>query len=688
MPEAYKKLITKTFRDDAIRSVLLIDDDYNSYIDLSKKQKELIDEIQKIAPSLNEGEQPPKIPEDSIFAKQALQKIYEQLEILRELSNKISTSFKRTSVASEFVKFFHDETYICDVENKVNFLNPDKVRKSDLIILDYCLSESDSSQSLQLLRNLSCSKHLNLVVIYTNQPLKRVWLEVAATLRSSKVISPTDYLSEDIELLKQWGDAEEEYKQSWTSLSRKQVIRFILGEPETVIEEVTCQFWDDIQEHDTFDYEIHKKPTNKIISYLCECDIRKNILLADGGSSVKIHGKDELWIQCGEIFIALCEKKNSSQEEIAQQPQAVWQKLEEALHDWYPNFYRIVLSELQNRIEDSNFCMSKKLSRPEHEQIALLWSILKEHPDKQLNVSESLLRYLLRDISDELLQRNDKNILEFIKSAALNSLNKSLIHVKLTNKNREEHNDFIRKTVKFAKENYKGNIEKFDTNFCLNIAHAFNERTTTLPDIPSYITTGMVLKSKKSSKTSWYMCVTPSCDTVPEQKNADNAAQLDPHRLLTFAKLKPVDLAEALANAHQSSYIFISDNDLSRIALSVIDPETKQPDLVKLVVVNHNKRILINTGQKALKLKNKDEGIKTEEMMMIPIVLLAPNYAARYQAVQSHHEGRIGVDFTTADFSEPVNAPNEKVDESLVAHYRQESNVFTHDKLVSEHIEN
>ena len=653
MPEAYKKIITKTFRDDAIRSVLLIDDDYNSYIDLSEKQKELIDEIQKIAPSLNEGEQPPEIPEDSIFAKQALQKIYEQLEILRELSNKISTSFKRTSVASEFVKFFHNEKYICDVANQVSALNPDKVRKSDLIILDYCLSGSDSTKSLQLLRELSVSKHLNLVVIYTNQSLERVWLEVAATLRCHAVLAPKKYFLEDSKSLEQWDDAENEYKESWTKLSKNQQIRFILGENNNVITEVIEQFWNDLQDHKDFDKISHKKPTRNIVNYLSELDINKNNLLAVYGETAKIHGKNGLWIQCGEVFIALCEKKNSSQEEIAQQPQAVWDKLEEALNNWYPNFYRVVLSELQNRIEDSNFCMSKKLNRSEHEQIALLWAILKENSDKQLNASESLLLHLLRDISDELLQRNEKEVLTFIKTAALSSLKEPLTYVKLTKETKEQHNEFIREAVKLAKENYKENIEKFDTNFCLNIGHALNERTTTLPNIPNYITTGMVLKSKKGNKISWYMCVTPSCDTVPEQKNADNAAQLDPHRLLTFAKLKPVDLDKALANAHQSSYIFISDNDCSRIALSVIDSLTKQPDLVKLIVVNHNNRVLINTGQKVLKLKNKDEGIKTEEMTMIPIVLLAPNYAARYQAVQSHHEGRIGVDFTTADFIEP-----------------------------------
>lgn len=655
MPQAYKQQITKTFRDDAIRSVLLIDDEYHPYTDLAQKQQELIQELQKIAPKLPEGELPPAIPQDAEAAKQALMEAYASVELLRESANLIADSFKRTSVAAEFGRFFHEAECICDVEKQTAQLNPEKVRKSDLIILDYCLTGNDATKSLQLLRDLSASKHMNLVVIYTNQPLETVWLQIAATLRGPKIAAPADYFTTDQESLDKWGDAEDVYKESWAELSREQKINFILSKSNVVTNDARIQLWQDIQEQDDFDEDIHKQPTEAIINYLCEFDVNVHNLLATGGAHSEIHGQDRLWIQSGEVFIALCEKKDSSQEEIAQQPQAVWDKLEEALHSWYPNFYRVVLSELQNRIEDSNFSMSKKLGKPEHEQIALLWAILKESPDKQLNVSENLLRHILRDISDELIKRDDNAVSKFIKNTALYSLREPLEYVPFK-KQCEKHKGYLRKTVQLAKENCVFHDEAFDSDFCLKIAHALNERTTTLQFLPDYITTGMVLKSTKKRNTRWFMCVTPSCDTVPEQKDADNAAQLAPHRLLTFVKLKQVELSEALATAYQSSFIFISDGAL-RIALSVIDSITKQPDLVKFVIVNHNNRCLGSGGQKALKLKNNGDGIKTEELTLLPVVLLDSSYAARYQAVQSHHEGRIGVDFTSADFTVAHNEP-------------------------------
>ena len=661
MPQAYRDQITKIFRDDAIRSVLLIDDEYHPYTDLAQKQQELIQEIQKIAPKLTDGAQPPEIPEDAEAAKKVLSEVYGKVELLRESANNIADSFKRTSVAAEFGRFFHNAKYICDIEKQTGRLNPEKVRKSDLIILDYCLSGNDASKSLQLLRELSSSKHLNLVVIYTNKPLDTVWLEIAATLRSPKVASPVDYFINDRNSLEQWENAEELYKNSWLTLSRAQQVNFILDEPNTVTNEALIQFWNDIQDQADFDEAIHKEPTAAIINYLCEIDVNKNNLLAVGGVRSQIHGKDRLWIQCGEVFIALCEKKDNSQEEIAQQPQAVWDKLEEALHSWYPNFYRVVLSELQNRIEDSNFSMSKIVGKPEHEQIALLWSILKEHSDKQLSVSENLLHHLLQDISDELLYRDNKSGPNLIKTLA-NSVNEVLpVFVPFKKSNTQPHNEFVQRALEVSKSNFRTNREDFDKNFYMSVTHAHNKLLSTKRSLPEYITTGTILKSGEGKQTNWYVCVTPSCDTVPTQETDDVARWLSPHRLLSFMKLTREELCDALGVATQSSHVFITDSNGERVALRVINQITKQPDLIQLIVKNHKTINLTTAGITATSItsiqKKKGKGnLQENNLTLIPVAQLKSAYAARFQAIKSHHEGRIGVDYIPAFFSEILPA--------------------------------
>jgi hypothetical protein len=656
MPQAYKDQITKTFRDDTIRSVLLIDDEYHPYTDLAQKQQELIAELQKIAPKLLEGELPPAIPQDAEAAKQVLSEVYGKVELLRESANSIADSFKRTSIAAEFGQFFHNAKYICDIEKQTGRLNPEKVRKSDLIILDYCLSGNDASKSLQLLRELSSSKHLNLVVIYTNKPLDTVWLEIAATLRSPKVAAPVDYFIDDHKSLEQWKNAEDAYKVSWLTLARAQQVSFILDEPNAVTDEARIQLWSDIQDQADFDETIHKEPTAAIISYLCEIDVNKKNLLAAGGVRSQVHGQDKLWIQCGEVFIALCEKRNSSPEEIAQQPKAVWDKLEEALHSWYPSFYRVVLSELQNRIEDSNFSMSKIVGKPEHEQIALLWSILKEHPDKQLNVSENLLHHLLQDISDELLHRNDKAVPNLIRTVANFIDENPPVFVPFKKSNPQLHNEFVQNALKVSKSNFKTNKEEFDQNFHMSVAHAHNKLLSTKRSLPGYITTGTILKSVKEDKISWYVCVSPSCDTLPNQETDDVARWLSPHRLLSFIKLTQEELSQALGVATQSSHVFVTDSKEGRVALRVINQITKQPDLIQLIIKNHNTTHLTLEGITATSItsvkKKKGRGnLKENDLVLVPVAQLKSAYSARFQAIKSHHEGRVGVDYIPAFFS-------------------------------------
>lgn len=657
MPQAYRDQITKTFRDDAIRSVLLIDDEYHPYTDLAQKQQELIQEIQKIAPKLTEGAQPPEIPEDAEAIKQALRQAYEKIELFRDSANSIADSFRRTSVAAEFGRFFHNAKCICDVEKQTAQLNPEKIRKSDLIILDYCLTGNDSTKSLQLLRDLSASKHLNLVVIYTNKPLETVWLEIAATLRSPKTVTPNEYFNNDPESLENWQSAKDVYQDGWVSLSRAEQVNFILGEPDVITEVTRNQLWSDIQASDDFDDEIHKEPTEPIINYLCEIDINRHNLLAHGGVHSLVHGQDRLWIQCGEVFITLCEKQDSSPEEIAEQPKAVWDKLEEALHSWYPSFYRVVLSELQNRIEDSNFSMSKIVGKPEHEQIALLWSILKEAPDKQLGVSENLLYHLLQDISDELLHRDNKSAPNLIKTLANVVAEELPVFVPFKKAEPQPHNVFVQNALKASKSNFKTNVEKFDQNFYMSVAHAHNKLLSTKRSLPEYITTGTILKSIKGKTTSWYVCVSPSCDAVPNQETDEVARWLSPHRLLSFIKLTREELYDALSVATQSSHVFVTDSDAGRVALRVINQTTKQPDLIQLIVKNHNTTCLSTEGIAAISItsikKKKNNGnLQENDHILVPVAQLKSAYAARFQAIKSHHEGRIGVDYIPAVFSE------------------------------------
>ena len=627
MPQQYRQQITNTFRDDAIRSVLLIDDEYSTYAELTENQEKILE----------------------VFNQECSDD--EKCEKILKITSEIHRVHQRTNIAAQFTDFFRKMKCLCDIEKQTDSLNPEKVRKSDLILLDYCLIGDDATKSIQLLKALSISKHLNIVVIYTNKPLKDVWLEVASSLMGVRRLSPVEFFGENTSLLMRWIEIESVIKRCWISVSRNQKVKYLLGEKQLLIDSLKNQLWMDIQKDEEFDESIHTEPDDLFIEYLIKEDIsRVNVL---GGETIHqdIHGKDELWLQCGEVFIALCEKLDDMEDDEVSHPQAVWDKLEFALHDWYPSFYRVVLSELQNRIEDSNFSMSKILGKSQHEQIALLWSILKSPEKKKMDVSEGLLRHLLLDISDELLHVDKKSAPNFIKTLAQNVAEDIPAYVKYSKAKTMEHNQFLSDALNIAKKNYKTSTDSFNAKFCESVAHAHNSLLSMERARPTYITTGTVLKSCNNS---WYVCVTPSCDTVPEQEMDDCSRNLSPHRVLDFIKLQLEELSSALQVATQSSHIFIK-NKGERIALRVVNQYTKQPDLIQLIIQNHREGIngdVVNATTLSSIKKKKNRGELTlTKIKLYPIGNLKAAYAARFQAVKSHHEGRIGVDYTPADFS-------------------------------------
>lgn len=643
MPQLYKNKIVQAFRDNAIKSVLLIDDEYLPYEGLVNRYVQSSDELKEIFADVA-----PTDPE-------AVDKLRDKLKSVREIVSSANTDLMNSETAKEFVNFFHHRQLVCDVENQTDNLDTDKIRKSDLIILDYHLrkdGDNRAEKSLNLISALSTSKHMNMVVVYTAEPLVNVWFEIASSLRGTFLGIESDFF--DGEALRSWQQNGSEWLEAWGNVvDRNTDAAYLCNEHD--IEDLCSKV---TRECEALYYE---EPNDVHVQWMLERSVQRFNLTQKVRSDLELHGGRSLWLQAGDVFVVLCSKTkdddgNNNFRDTT--PLEVWELIEGALEAWYPNFYRIVLSELQNQIEDSNFSMSKMLGRPIHEQVTLLWSILKESPDSQLVVSEQLLKSVLEDISEDLLNRNEKAAPNFIKDLAISSLHEALEFVPYTRQTKVDHKQFIKQAVLKAKQNSKDCDENFDDEYCESIAHAFNERTTTRRELPSYITTGTILKSEKGGKTSWYMCVSPSCDTVPGQRNLDNAAQLHPHRLLTFAKLDVVNLATALAEAHYSSYVFVSDCG-ERIALSVVDTDSKQPNLVKLVVVNHNTEDLSLEGKKVLKLKNNGDGIKSQQLKMLPIVQLESNYAARYQAVQSHFEGRIGVDFLTADFLSDEEVPTE-----------------------------
>ncbi|MEH6458019.1 MAG: response regulator receiver domain [Cocleimonas sp.] len=635
MPELYREKIVSAFRDNAIKSVLLIDDHYlpyqgigQSYISANKELSQLTVELPVDAPD-------------------TIEQLKQKLAQIRIIVGGSNSELMSSETAGQFVDFFHTKKLICDVENQTNNLDIDKIRKSDLIVLDYHLKATNepnpAEHSLNLISELSSSKHMNVVVVFTAEELNDVWREIAATLRGTHIGNVDEFLN-DGTLLAQWHDYSDDWEEEWKLFCNANIeAEYLKAELDIT---TTIKDFQDICEENGYE-----KPEGDHVQWLLEHSVTNSNKNLKPLSNADVHGKRSLWLQAGAVFIVLCGKERPSSEDGGARdttPEEVWGQIERALVDWYPSFYRVITSELQNQIEDANLSMEKVLTKSSFEQIAALWGILRVHDDNRIQASKELLNTLLSDVVDKV--KSSSELLNFVKDTANNVADDIPQYVN-PKPDPNRYNLYLKTVMFAARKNYDRAALTADKEFCADVLHALNEQLSTVKELPNYISTGVILKDLDDS--SYYLCIAPSCNTVPSQTTGMIAQRMTPHRPMRFIKLanKTDKLLKCLKDAHKSNTIFISDGD-NRLALSVYE-DSDNPTIEQGVVLNHDTDFIEEGKHKDVQFFTTNSQTRALEIItkrLKPIVRMRGSFASRYQNTQLQYESRIGVDLISAHF--------------------------------------
>ncbi|EGR4327406.1 hypothetical protein DDO12_08935 [Vibrio cholerae] len=632
MPELYRNKIVEAFRDNAIRSVLLIDDEYLPFEKLVTSHTSFYENLDSISKAL----------EASSEQKEMYQ---EKLGQLRARLDEASGYLMRSEVAKDFVSFFHGKRLICDVEDRTDNLDKDKVRKSDLIVLDYYLQKPEvtsnpAEYSLKLIDELSESKHMNIVVVYTKEDLDSVWFEVAATLRGCHENNAETFYS-DSTLYREWQDNHSEWEMEWQLIVSKNIHEQFL-KSEHDITKLAQELQDACTERG---YDL---PKSKHVEWLLEQAIRPYNKNNCPLSKFEIHGTRERWLQAGDVFVVFCSKDSGEGDTRRDTtPLEVWDLIQKSLIDWYPSFYRVVTSELQNQIEDANLSMEKVLAAGNTEQIAALWGILRVEDSLREQASKELLNNLLNDVVDKI--QNSSELLKFIKETA-NCIDNNLPAFISPEINREQYQSYLRNIVVSASKNLKVPEGKVTQEFRGQVLHAFNEQLSIEKELPDHISTGVVLKDINEG--TYYLCIAPSCNTVPNQATGEVAKRMKSHRPMRFIRMANVTnkLLDKLKVAHQSDVIFVSD-DNERLALGVY--ESNDVPTIEHGVVIHHDTALIASGEfkdvQFLITEPETADLKVVTRRFKLVAKLRPAFASRYQNYQIQYEARIGVDLVSAN---------------------------------------
>lgn len=624
MTVAYEEKIVQAFRDNAIRSVLLIDDEYQPYEALVKNRANLNKKLVELENS--------SITDLDEYKKELSALIQDERV---HVGSKTEDFIRRSGTAQQFVEFFHSQRRICTVESDVSQLEVEKIRKSDLVILDYHLNPEDkgneAKSSLKLISDLSTNKHMNIVVVYTNEELESVWQQIAAVLHGDRANS----IALQDEALEAWEEHSSDWETEWeNSIFKKSMIHeYLLGDLNLGIVLTEMQ--------SCLDEDVGASLSPSHIQKLIENSISRLNTIKATKSNFVLHGTKGKWIQAGYVFIALKSK------EVEDKPSEVWDCIQDSLCDWKPSFYRVITSELQNQIEDANLSMEKVLSKEKMEQVSMLWGVLRVKEDSRSDAAKVMLGNLLHDVSENI--RNDPTLIKF----AVDSANSTSDNLPKFTKNKDSNDNIINRMIDISAENHEAVLqENIDINFRCNVVHAFNEQLCTVKENVSHITTGVVIKDV--SKDSYYLCIAPSCNTVPNQTTGGSLVKdMAPHRAMRFIKLtSEIDIRKELKNAHRSDTIFITDSG-KRLALKIYDKENNLL-IEQGIVINHDDQPI--TADTPKKIQFFSTNADTKELKVVtkefkPVAKLRAGFASRYQNTQLQYEARIGVDFISAVIS-------------------------------------
>lgn len=289
----FAEAVQRSFRDDAIRTAVLIDDQFPDYI---------------------------------------------------RMHGATAGEFREVERAKKIYGFMHDKGLICDIQNwrkpgDADLGLLDKIRKSDLILLDYQLGAAGTKASLGILRHLAVSSHFNLVVLYTSTANQEVALAVAAAMRGREAEDALpEEASQAAEAVLERDDFQIPDVPGLKSYLTDNATPWI-GDLKTAFLEAKAP----LKYLKTYADRVGRRWADK---YVGEYVIDETGQLPIGCA---VEPDRPLWVHCGSCFVAVVQKLPTDSTD--DEGEHVWKALGDALRAWRPNVYRLVLSEIQNALE-------------------------------------------------------------------------------------------------------------------------------------------------------------------------------------------------------------------------------------------------------------------------------------------------------------------------------------------------
>lgn len=343
----YQQLVAKTFLDP-IKNVLVIDDQFPSYNDMTEQN-------------------------------------IKEMDIPR---------------ARDIFNFFQDEhEFFCSFQNKFEDGRAKRISKtlnnSDLIILDYHLNKNDDSKlALEIIDEIAKSSNFNLIIVYTaaaNDNPARTIFEILVHLCHIDEWKAHDEIKDFVY-------SEDRYSEILNSVTVEHAIEFICGGNKNLKELSTkaniiipLDKKKTIKANDIVNYALYDKyPELK-----CAIGTHRNII-ADIGSFPYIKGNN--------FFITVAGKDSVK-------PHKLWEHLEHSLKAWHPEPVLLTLQGLLNELHNNAPKHIDAVLKDEDMVKGWLLHATKdvESPGNLKRLANNLMSELSTSVTDHFFEANKNN---------------------------------------------------------------------------------------------------------------------------------------------------------------------------------------------------------------------------------------------------------------------------------------
>lgn len=497
----YKDLIEEAFIAP-IRSVMVIDDEYPTLTSLISKMKN--------------GENQDYTPANLERLQNIIKMCHEEREWV--------------------VDVFDGKTPHLETNNHI----PERLRHSDLVILDYHLdgnTSQDGSKARSILKKLDSNKHFNLVIVHTNGlegDIENVYNEILLDFMdapNSKIFETSTDLDEKIE---QWLD-DYNVDEHLDILNKRFDIKDLLKLVDVANEEIALKplapqhifnpFSADIIEIQKGIQEDQKEVV-KWIGKQKLLEISKKFYGEHNSSTLKWYWDSQEninYICSGSVFITVIRKEDHNP------VVEIYQKLINTLVKLDPSPMHLLIAKIRHHMDEIGLEQANLIIQNKFAQAGWLYNLLSNLKDNQAEHDKAI------DIHWEQLGRASKTDLREFSKKLCSSLT--------IDANPEE----------ICKRFFK--VTKQDGLETLSNLNAFS---CTIPPTSNHLTTGTIL----SLDDELWLTLSPACDLVPGQRANIWKERIGiEHTVIKAVKLQSANINDANKNSNTNEYLFIRDKN-------------------------------------------------------------------------------------------------------------------------------